>query len=75
MDRAKADVLCTICKASFKVTIRNVEANAHVGSKHAKSTFEKCFPSLCEQEEEEEVDLDDPLPESKKAWKCIFTGN
>lgn len=76
MERAKADVLCEICKASFKVTIRNVEQHNHVASKHPKQTFEQCFPSLVEKEEEpEEEEPDDPLPESKKAWKCIFTGN
>ena len=30
---------------------------------------------LFEDAEEEEEDEDDELPDSKKGWKCAFTGN
>ena len=75
MDRAKADVLCAMCSQSFKVTEKNVDATNHAAGKHAKKTFEECFPSLCEQEEEDEVEVDDELPDNKKVWKCAFTKN
>lgn len=75
MDRAKADVLCTVCAQSFKVTERNVDAHKHADSKHPKKTFDECFPSLGAQPEEEEEEPDDELPESKKGWACAFTNN
>ena len=74
MERAKADVLCSVCAQSFKVTEKNVDARKHAESKHPKKTFEECFPSLGEQPEEEEQ-ADDELPESKKGWACAFTNN
>ena len=78
MERAKPDVSCAICKAIFKVTLRNVEQKKHAENKHPKSTFEECFPTLVEKEEEDEEDdapVDDELPVSKNGWKCIFNGS
>ena len=48
--RAKADLLCSICKSSFKQTEKMVEGRQHAESKHPKSTFEICFPMLFEEE-------------------------
>merc|ERR1712060_251052 len=43
---AKEDVVCTICKQSFKVTKKNTDQKAHADSKHPKSTFAECFPGI-----------------------------
>lgn len=48
MARAKEDVLCELCKASYKVTTKNVDQHRHAENKHPKHTFEDCFPSLGE---------------------------
>lgn len=72
-DRAKADILCGECSQSFKVTIKMADAKIHAANKHPKKTFEELFPMGDESEEEE--DQDDELPDSKKGWKCAFTGN
>lgn len=48
-----------------------VDARKHVEGKHPKKTYEECFP----EEEEDDEDADDELPESKKGWKCAFTGD
>ena len=57
------------------MTIKNIDARKHADGKHPKKTFEECFPSLCEQDEEEEGDVDDELPENKSVMKCAFNGN
>jgi len=35
--------VCTVCRASFRVTKRNVELVQHA-SKHAGKKFDECFP-------------------------------
>ena len=52
-----------------------MDARKHADSKHPKKTFEELFPSLCEQDDEDEEAEDDELPESKQGWKCAFSGN
>ena len=47
----------------------------HWENKHNKKngpTIEFCFPDRFKVEVKV---VDDPLPKSKKAWKCIYTGN
>ena len=76
MARAKPDVLCSVCKAVYKVTEKNIDARRHAENKHPKSTYEQCFPTLVEEDEvEDDEPADDELPESTKKWKCIFNGN
>lgn len=36
--------VCTICKATFRVTKRNVEIKQHQQAKHPDQTMEICFP-------------------------------
>ncbi|CAK0845839.1 unnamed protein product [Prorocentrum cordatum] len=42
----KEDVKCAICMQQFKVTAKNADQKAHAESKHPKSTFAECFPTL-----------------------------
>ena len=49
---AKADVMCTVCSQSFKLTKRNVDARTHTSSKHPDKTFECCFPDCVAHEAE-----------------------
>ena len=43
--KVEVNLPCSICKQVFRMTEKNIEANAHVDSKHPKSTFAVCFPS------------------------------
>eukprot|EP01110_Echinostelium_bisporum_P004135 TRINITY_DN20126_c0_g1_i1.p1 TRINITY_DN20126_c0_g1~~TRINITY_DN20126_c0_g1_i1.p1 ORF type:complete len:77 (-),score=27.37 TRINITY_DN20126_c0_g1_i1:82-312(-) len=44
-DKRKAQAVCTICKQTFTVTARNVEAKAHIDSKHP-GQWATCFPGI-----------------------------
>lgn len=49
---AKADVLCTVCSQSFKLTKKNVDQRNHATSKHADKTFAELFPDCVTHEAE-----------------------
>ena len=72
MDRAKEDILCGECAQSFKVTVKMADARIHAANKHPKKTFEELFPM---GDEESDGPADDELPDSKNAFKCVFSKN
>mmetsp|Transcript_3256 Transcript_3256/g.5033 ORF Transcript_3256/g.5033 Transcript_3256/m.5033 type:complete len:81 (-) Transcript_3256:48-290(-) len=43
---AKEEVKCAICFSNFKVTKKNSDQKVHHETKHPKSSFAECFPTL-----------------------------
>lgn len=46
---AAMNIICQVCRSSFLCTSTKAKLTEHVEGKHAKITFEQCFPGFTEQ--------------------------